>query len=168
MSWRLISYRPTPWLLRKISFNRIDLSARIMSHRAQPLGDEQPDTAYRQVVVRIASRQRLTLSASATADKEGGDISSEIQVPIRKLRWAPESTKRGKEKKNKSREVAGFVDNGKERDVVEYLVLQKRLIRGREEEWKVQGFAVEHTPERLEEDEEYWRKTLDAQAAEMT
>lgn len=84
------------------------------------------------------------------------------------MRWAPESTKRGKEKKNKSREVAGFVDNGKERDVVEYLVLQKRLIRGREEEWKVQGFAVEHTPERLEEDEEYWRKTLDAQAAEMT
>lgn len=56
-----------------------------------------------------------------------------------------------------------FVDNGKQKTVVEYLVLQKRVIRGREEEWKVWGFAEESTPQKIEEDEEYWRKTLDIQ-----
>jgi protein MBA1 len=58
-----------------------------------------------------------------------------------------------------------FLDNGVPKTVVEYLVLQKRVIRGSEEDWKVWGFAEESTPRVLERDERYWARMLDVQAA---
>ena len=57
-----------------------------------------------------------------------------------------------------------FFDNGVPQTVVEYLVLQQRVIRGEEEEWKVWGFTEETTPEVLKQDEEYWGKMLEYQA----
>jgi protein MBA1 len=47
--------------------------------------------------------------------------------------------------------------------VVEYLVLQKRVIRGSEEEWKVWGFTEESTPSVIARDERYWSKMLNTQ-----
>lgn len=146
MDWKLLAFK----------------HASIVSHRAQPLGEDQPDTAYRQVVVRIASRQKLTLSGGYT----GEGNASKAQLPSR-LRWVPEHVRRREEHRG-TKKGDGFVDNGKVQEVVEYLVLQNRLIRGEEEGWKVQGFAQESTPARMQEDEEYWNKTLSAQAAEMT
>jgi len=57
-----------------------------------------------------------------------------------------------------------FVDNGVKKTVVEYLVLQKRVIRGQEEDWKIWGFAQESTPAIMDKDEKYWREVLDYQA----
>jgi len=148
MNWKLLSFN----------------SVRIVSHRAQPLGEDQPDTAYRQVVVRLASTQELTLSSSGNA--AAWDPSASKSSSPKGLRWIPEEAKKAKEKQIKAQK-GDFVDNGTRKEVVEYLVLQKRVIRGVEEGWKVWGFAQESTPEKLEEDEEYWRKTLDAQAAQV-
>ena len=47
--------------------------------------------------------------------------------------------------------------------VVDYLVLQKRVVRGKEEDWRVWGFTEESTPDVRERDQEYWRLMLDAQ-----
>ena len=140
-------------------------SVRIVSHRAQPLGEEMPDTAFRQVVVRIASTQKLTLKASGGGGTMGSDASRSLGPSG--LRWVPgEATKRSAKKEQEARKI-DYYDNGKEKEIVEYLVLQKRVIRGFEEDWKVWGFAKESTPEILAEDEEYWRKTLDSQAAQV-
>jgi protein MBA1 len=49
--------------------------------------------------------------------------------------------------------------------VVEYLVLQQRVIHGDVENWKVWGFTEESTPETVAHDESYWRRTIDMQAS---
>jgi protein MBA1 len=82
---------------------------------------------------------------------------TQSQQSIRKLK------DEGEKKVRRSKE--SFPDNGVPKKVVEYFVMQKRVIGGREEDWKVWGFTHESTPERIEEDEEYWRRTLDLQAA---
>lgn len=85
-----------------------------------------------------------------------------------KLKWVPEEAQR-KQVQQVQQEEGGFTgsasDSGTPTTVVEYLVLQKRVIRGREGEWKVWGFAEETTPALLESDEAYWRRTLDTQVA---
>jgi protein MBA1 len=151
--------------------------ARIVSHRAQPLGDEQPDTAYRQVVIRLESTQSLsrTSGKGSTSTTRSGVRSPSIR---RELPWIPDSARQhildARQRVRKLRDEGEkgavvrrgeFPDNGKPKKVVEYLVMQKRVIRGREEDWKVWGFARESTPERLEDDAEYWRKTLDMQVS---
>ena len=151
--------------------------ARVVSHRAQPLGEEQPDTAYRQVVIRLESTQSLTKTSGkgSTSTTHSGFSRPSIR---RELPWIPDSARQrmlaARQRVRKLRDegenaaVVGrdeFPDNGKPKKVVEYLVMQKRVIRGREEDWKVWGFAEESTPERLEDDEEYWRRTLDLQVS---
>ena len=107
------------WRLKKFK------STRIVSHRASPLGEDQPDTAYRQVVFRIESVQSLSVGTGA-------------------------------QKK----------DRAVDKTVVEYLVLQRRVINGKEEGWKVWGFAEESTPAKIEEDEAYWARMLATQTAD--
>ncbi|KAF1841447.1 uncharacterized protein K460DRAFT_294079 [Cucurbitaria berberidis CBS 394.84] len=151
MDWRLLKWR----------------SARVVSHRASPLGEDNPDTAYRQAVIRLESVQSLSIaepyqSSSSTLSRRGNKGPSG-------LAWVPEEAK-AKSVRAVQQDEGGFtarefVDNGLQKTVVEYLVMQKRVIRGREEEWKVWGFADESTPQRLEEDDLYWRKTLNIQAA---
>lgn len=143
MDWKLLKWK----------------SARVVSHRASPLGEDHPDTAYRQVVVRLESIQSLTISDSSA--------SAAPRSP-RSLVWKPDEATAKNVRKVQEEEggyQGGFVDNGKSKKVVEYLVLQKRVIRGREEDWKVWGFAEESTPARIESDEAYWRKTLSIQVA---
>jgi protein MBA1 len=148
----------------------------VVSNRAAPLGDDQPNTAYRQVVVRLVSTQSLfriadaSTSSTSTSTTSGSPRKSNRQLP-----WMPDSARtqsqqsirkvkdEGEEKVLRSGEL--FPDNGVPKKVVEYFVMQKRVIGGREEEWKVWGFTHESTPRRIEEDEEYWRRTLDMQAA---
>lgn len=49
--------------------------------------------------------------------------------------------------------------------VVEYIVLQRRIVEGKEDDqWKVWGFAEESTPTKMLEDEAYWQQMLSHQA----
>lgn len=49
--------------------------------------------------------------------------------------------------------------------VVEYVVMQTRVMRGKPEDWKLWGFTKATTPEILQEDEDYWARTLQAQTS---
>ena len=49
--------------------------------------------------------------------------------------------------------------------VVEYVVMQTRVVRGKPEGWKLWGFTKATTPEVLQEDDDYWRKTMEVQSA---
>jgi protein MBA1 len=154
-------------------------STKVVSHRASAFGDDQPNTAYRQAVIRIASTQKLSVAYVKGA--EGWTPNASKSSSPKGLKWVPVDVRQQLQKEKKSGKVeedvevkmngkpkkADFVDNGKPKKVVEYLVLQRRVINGTEDkEWKVWGFAQESTPERIAEDAEYWSKTLNAQAAE--
>ncbi|KNG47427.1 mitochondrial carrier protein rim2 [Stemphylium lycopersici] len=146
-------------------------SSRVVSHRAAPLGEEQPDTAYRQVVVRLVSEQSLQTTSGSSS------LSAPSRRPAtRRLPWMPDAARQQAEKlrqrEKKLEDEAGAVamaeeaeaaQNAVPKTVVEYLVLQKRVVRGKEEDWKVWGFAEESTPSVIARDQEYWRKMLDVQ-----
>ncbi|KAG9187795.1 hypothetical protein G6011_05666 [Alternaria panax] len=156
------------WHLHKVK------STRVVSHRAAPLGEEQPDSAYRQVVVRIESVQSLDRS---TALPKSAKSASSIRAAAR-LPWVPDAVRERAEKARQQTQkledegetenkmvnsAEEFLDNGVPKTVVEYLVLQKRVIRGSEEDWKVWGFTQESTPSVIARDERYWSKVLDTQ-----
>lgn len=65
------------------------------------------------------------------------------------------------------RGVWGNKVKGTEREVTEYLVLQRRLVAGVEEDWKVWGFAGETTVEGLREMERREQLQLVAQQNRM-
>jgi protein MBA1 len=85
--------------------------------------------------------------------------------------WAPLDVKKQQQiattRKSapKEKKEAEMKSNVMTKEVVEYLVLQRRVKSGIEDkEWKVWGFTQESTPDKIAEDEEYWRKTLAATA----
>lgn len=140
-------------------------SARIVSHRCSPLGGDHPDTSYRQCVVRLESEQQLSVTpilSPAAANK--------AHAP----KWAPSYANSDKKGVVASAAAAAAApaeqgvekEKGKVETVVEYVVMQIRVMNGKEEDdWKLWGFASESTPAKIEEDEAYWRKMLDIQAA---
>lgn len=145
MTWQLLRFK----------------SARIVSHRCAPLGGERPDTSYRQCIVRLESEQQLTvapISSATTAHK--------AHVP----KWTPSYAQSTQSKKNAvgaaAVEQSGEVmEKGSVETVVEYVVMQTRVVDGKEEDdWRLWGFASESTPAKIEEDEAYWREMLDIQA----
>ncbi|KAF3050716.1 hypothetical protein E8E11_004724 [Didymella keratinophila] len=132
-------------------------SARIVSHRCAPLGADQPDTSYRQCIVRLESEQTLTTKSLATRAE-----SSRVGAPV----WAPTSAaKSGAAKQAVETNAVEKVESKQTQTVVEYLVMQTRVMNGKEEDWKIWGFAGETTPAKMEEDEVYWKKMLDIQAS---
>ncbi|KAF2034411.1 hypothetical protein EK21DRAFT_56584 [Setomelanomma holmii] len=151
------------WKLQKCS-------ARIVSHRASLMGDDLPDTAFRQAVIRLDTTQVLTMtpgkdgaSKSKSSKPSWTPYASKSSSP-KGLRWKPENVKVQAQKDGPETTSIDFVDNGVPKKVVEYLVMQRRVVKGKEEDWKIWGFAQESTPEVIEEDEAYWRKTMAAQA----
>ncbi|CAE7205456.1 hypothetical protein CFE70_008629 [Pyrenophora teres f. teres 0-1] len=153
-----------------------DISSRIVSHRAAPVGESRPDTAYRQLVIRLKSTQSVTRSLVGS---QAAPSSTGPRHATKKLAWMPDAAREQMQRERKEQAESGgarhvrqlekravFVDNGVPKTVVEYLVLQKRVIEGEEEQdWKVWGFAQETTPTLLKEDEEYWRSMLNYQTA---
>ncbi|KAH9868256.1 hypothetical protein J1614_007328 [Plenodomus biglobosus] len=147
-------------------------SVKVVSHRSAPLGEDQPDTAYRQVIIRLESLQSITrkqIDDVATAAVKEPSYKSMRKQPAwipeearEKLKQAPKTDEAEKSKQLAAAE--DFAHNGEIRTVVEYLVLQKRVIRGVEQDWKILGFTEETTPERLKSDDEYWSKQLAVQA----
>jgi protein MBA1 len=148
----------------KMEWEMKKCTARIVSHRASLIGDQSENTGYRQVVFRLDSKQVLKLR---DAGSNNGWMSHASKNSSPKgLRWVPEqAAKKSRDvDKTSDRTSLEFADNGETKRVVEYLVLQKRVVKGKEEDWKVWGFAQESTPEVIEEDDAYWRKTMAAQA----
>lgn len=139
------------WQLQKFK------SARIVSHRCTPLGEEHPDTSFRQCIVRLESEQQLSVTPRSAST-----------LKTRAPKWAPASVQ---DKQDVVRttaapeQSAGIKEKAKVETVVEYLVMQIRVIEGKEEDWKLWGFANETTPARLQEDDDYWKRMIDAQAA---
>jgi protein MBA1 len=125
-------------------------------------GEDQPDTAFRQVVVRITSKQRLENKFANNPVATGERKVAKGRAPG----WAPLDVKKSEPKaKSKPKTKAVTKNTETTKEVVEYFVLQKRVNRGVEDkQWKVWGFTQESTPERLEEDSEYWRKILSSTA----
>lgn len=150
MDWKLLKFR----------------SARVVSHRASPLGEDHPDTAYRQVVVRLESTQQLSMKQEGSAI--GWTPSASRSSMPKGLHWKPAGTdQKVKDVVKGEKAMHGFMDNGVPKKVVEYIVLQTKVVKGKQEDWKVWGFAEESTPQTIEEDAAYWRKTLSAQAGSV-
>lgn len=136
------------WQLRKFK------SAKVVSHRCAPLGSDHPDTSYRQCVVRLESEQQLSTSSTG----------SSVSVHKRAPKWAPAHAQKAEVVSPATQNVQ-IKDNGKVQTVVEYLVMQTRVVDGKEEDWKIWGFTAESTPSRIEEDEQYWKRMLDIQTS---
>lgn len=127
-------------------------SARIVSHRCAPLGADQPDTSYRQCIVRLESEQTLTtkpLSLRSETHRTGAPV------------WTPS----GVANKDVVASAETAAESKQSQTVVEYLVMQTRVMNGKEEDWKIWGFAGETTPAKMEEDEVYWKKMLEIQSS---
>jgi mitochondrial protein MBA1 len=108
MNWQLITYLEGP---------------KVVVHRAGPLpfNIEGAKAGIRQAVVRMVSKQRVTVGQIVGEEnKKGG----------------------GKEEKVEWRD-------GLEQTATEYMVLQRRMIRGKEEPWMVWGFTKESPIEQL-------------------
>ena len=80
-------------------------------------------------------------------------------------KWAPTQAQKTEVVSPAAEQSAEVQDKGKVQTVVEYLVMQTRVMDGKEEDWKIWGFASESTPAKIEEDEQYWKKMLDIQSA---
>jgi protein MBA1 len=105
--------------------------------------------------VRIESEQQLSMKPLARHT-----ATSKARAP----KWAPQNAKK----------EAGAVEvveprmkpqTSEVQTVVEYLVMQTRVMEGKEEDWKIWGFATETTPAKMDEDELYWKRMLAIQSA---
>ncbi len=130
-------------------------SARIVSHRCSPLGGDNPDTSYRQCVVRLESEQQLSTSTASSPSSVRS-----AHAP----KWAPGSAQGKQAVVPAVEQSVKGAEKAKVETVVEYVVMQTRVMEGKEEDWKLWGFASESTPAKIEADEEYWRQMLDIQA----
>jgi protein MBA1 len=153
MTWKVIKSRNWP-------------ATRVVSNRALELSlPGHPQTWIRQVVIRVKTRQRLVAKQSPTTKPE---VQAQIQQPISKgkrkaLAWTPDGGKPSTEVEEAAVEnaVEAPLSTETEKDVTEYLVLQKRVLLGVEDkEWKIQGFASETTLESIASDEKYIREMI--------
>ncbi|KAF2105831.1 hypothetical protein BDV96DRAFT_356207 [Lophiotrema nucula] len=127
---------------------------RIVSNRAVQLsipGLER--TGMRQVVVRLPTSQTLKTTRKSSPPSQ--------RASRRKLVWTPD----GKQPEapaviDAPSGVSTFEDN-----VVEYLVLQKRIVSGVPEEWRVWGFAEPTDTARIAKDKELSQHLRDYQSA---
>lgn len=135
LSWRLVSYLSRP---------------RVVSNRASPVplpGDAE--AAVRQVVVRIHTRQileRWTKEESKAALGLGVEAPAAASQTKRKTAWAPKGKKTTTSLQTTTEDAKPQDSSGKtviEKDVVEYVVMQRLMRAGKEQEWKIWGLAKE-------------------------
>ncbi|KAF2021727.1 hypothetical protein BU24DRAFT_417359, partial [Aaosphaeria arxii CBS 175.79] len=144
MTWELVSADKRP---------------RVVSHKATklPIPGEEDDktapTALRQVVYRLKTRQRLTITR-----RDSAASSQPKSAKGRSPKWSPDGHKIQEKKAEPLVDVH-------EKDVIEYVVLQQRMLRGKMEGWKVWGFASPTTLEKIEKDRKYQDDTEAYQAA---
>lgn len=144
MTWKLLKHDPRP---------------RIMSNRftVYPIpgsSDRNAPSTFRQVVVRLRTRQLLTIERNDPTQAH----TSNGGKRTRSLAWSPDGTaveaKSGKEESQGDLSSMSLPFERHEQDVVEYVVLQRRMLKGVEEPWKLWGFADKTTLQRIRDDEE--------------
>ncbi|KAF1830171.1 hypothetical protein BDW02DRAFT_573311 [Decorospora gaudefroyi] len=144
---------------------------RLVSHSAMMVDDS---TGFRQAIVRLQSVQSVVRKPvpgrSVQSRKPGVPTTPGTRLP-----WMPDAarqkadedrmrhTKPEAEGEQEIKTEDEFPDNGVQKTVVEYLVLQRRVVKGIEEDWKIWGFANESTPEELLKQEEHWANALHQQ-----
>lgn len=105
--------------------------------------------------MRLESEQQLSVAPV---------LSPSVAHKTRAPKWAPGSAQ--------GKQTAVSVEHNAERKqhsnvetVVEYVVMQTRVMNGKPEEWKLWGFTSETTPERLQQDDDYWARMLSIQSS---
>ncbi|KAF2867175.1 hypothetical protein BDV95DRAFT_582723 [Massariosphaeria phaeospora] len=116
------------------------------------------ETGVRQVTVLLDTEQTLTVRGTTTLKAKkrvAGPAPSWMWTPAG---FAPEAPK------DEDDALYQPIDSVTTKRVREYIVLQKRMMRGVEDkDWKVLGFAEETTPESIAADEEHEKRLLDQQ-----
>lgn len=159
VSWTLLSHLQKP---------------RLVSNRATVLPfPGLKASGMRQAVVKIRSRQALVTLTAAQARKalasklaslrarqEAGETDTSLAKQIQELETLQrEGTKRGGAGAapvvGRMARVVMDEEGGErvEKEVTEYMVLQRRMLDGVEEDWMVWGFVEETTPERWRDEE---------------
>ena len=99
-------------------------------------------SAIRQVVLRISSRQELIVEREVVARKKESKVER-----LARMAWRPEGAKEQSESEDELEKPV----TRHTKDVVEYIVLQRRMLKGEEEPWKVWGFVEPTTLTKLDE-----------------
>ncbi|KAF2653973.1 hypothetical protein K491DRAFT_779943 [Lophiostoma macrostomum CBS 122681] len=160
MTWKLLDRSQDlssklPWL------NTGKLSARIVSNRMGHLpisgaSDRKTPSAVRQVVLRIASRQVLTVEREIDGKGKGSKAEK-----LAKLAWRPEGAN------EQAEDEFDWAIERHPKDVVEYVVMQRRMLRGNEEDWKVWGFTEPTTMESMREAERFEKESRAYSASQL-
>ena len=122
-------------------------------------------TAMRQIVVKLTTKQRLTVIRE---DPEVKQKQSQSGKQKSALQWQPRKTaaERRNEKSRPELENTDIAkDQAIERTVTEYVVLHQRMLRGVIEEWKIWGFTEPSTMESIAKSEQFERDMGDYEAA---
>lgn len=139
------------------------ISVRVISNRAVTLPlPGLPESASRQVVVRIKSEQAKEIKWDSIP---GMKKATRRQG---RLAWTPTGSqpeKQEPEHEHEDGEAAHRMPIKRIEKFTEYIILQKRMLRGQEGEWKILSFAEPHTLESIAKDEEYQNQVAEYQAS---
>lgn len=138
----------------------------IVSHRASMMGQEVSEGGIRQIVLRVTSTQELSISGTGNVRTKASSKGKGMNNNNRQ--WTPKGPVKPSSQLNivddADVEPADTQSNKERKKVVEYMVIQKKFMQGKEDpHWKIWGFTQESTPESMAVDEEYWRHTLNSQ-----
>lgn len=137
MSWKL---------LRRDWFPRV-VSNRFTVFPIPGADDRDAPTAIRQVVLRMKTRQLLTIQQKTAAKTDARDRRK------KPLAWSPDGVQLEAE------EDKPVVSETHEKDVIEYIVMQQRMMRGRLEPWAVWGFGEKTTLKLIRDDQKAVEQT---------
>lgn len=155
ISWHLIRHLSSP----RVMANRFTIFP------FPGADDRGAPCAFRQVVVRLKTRQRLTIERSDDTASSSLRLNA-AQKGRRALAWSPDGPQLVAEAQQSGAEAeAEAVETEPiEKDVTEYMVLQRIMWKGVEEGWKVWGFVDKTTLESYEKAEESQQELVAADA----
>lgn len=142
LSWQLVRHLSAPRVL----------SNRFTIFPFPGADDSRAPCAFRQLVVRLKTRQRLTIERN---DPQVHSHLSSTTKGRKALAWSPDGPQRlpaANEAEAAEAEAAETQTETEpiEKDVTEYMLLQRRMWKGVEEPWKVWGFVDKTTLESIE------------------
>jgi len=151
LSWQLVRHLSSP---------------RVMSNRFSIFpfpgaDDSRAPCAFRQVVIRLKTRQRLTIECNDDAATSSRRLGA-AQRRRKALAWSPDGPQLSAEAEQAEAETEA---EPIEKDVTEYMVLQRVMWKGVEEGWKVWGFVDKTTLESYEQSEKVQKEMIAADVA---
>ena len=139
----------------------------IVSHRASMMGQDVEEGGFRQIVLRVTSTQELSILGTGSVEKRASS-KGKGNTTTTGRQWTPKGPVKPCSQvdivDDADVQVVGAQSKKERKKVVEYMVIQKKFMQGKEDpHWKIWGFTQESTPESIAVDEEYWRHTLASQ-----